>query len=119
MASSSIRLPITTDVLYAGDKWTTGEKTLNYNYANYDYLVLKLRTNSEFFTRTLPVYHGLLSGNAEFIDLVVYDTVGGSGWLYSGLFISGGADSKMTVSTNCNNPNWLLGIIKIVGVKIN
>ena len=119
MASSLIRLPITTDVLYAGNKWTTGEKTLAYNYADYDYLVIKLRTNSEYFTRTLPVYHGLLSGNAEFIDLVVYDTVGSSGWLYCGLFLSGGTDSKMSVSTTYNNGNWVIGIIKIVGVKIN
>ena len=119
MASSLIKLPITTDVLYAGDKWTTGEKTLDYDYANYDYLVLKLRTNAEYFTRTLPVYHGLLSGNAEFIDLVVYDTVGSAGWLYSGLYLSGGTNSKMSVSTNYSNANWILGIIKIIGVKIN
>lgn len=114
MAVSKIQSPVQYDVLYEGDKWTTGTKTLT-NYASYDFLLLKMRTNAEYFVDILPIVKGAFAGTSTVFDHNVWAS--DSGWLHSRLYMTGGANSTMNVSVASNNANWTLGIIKIVGVK--
>lgn len=113
MASSSIRLPITQDTLYSGNKWASGSKTINWE--KYDFIVFRCQTNSEN-----PVfwYDTKLGNNKVNCPMVVYDTVGSAGWLYAMLQFTFSANTIAAVEYH-NNANWTLGCIKIIGVKIN
>lgn len=113
MASSSIRLPITQDILYNGSKWYSGSKTINWE--KYDFIVFRCQTNAEN-----PVFwYDTKIGNTRFnCPMVVYDTGGSAGWLYSMVQFTFSANT-IAAQAFYSNSNWILGCVKIIGVKIN
>lgn len=116
MASSTIQQPVTHTTLYSGSKWMSGSKTIDWK--KYDYLILNCQTNSERPYFILPI-NGTGTYNYSF---VLYDTAGTAGWLMSSLTItlsSSSSTNSMSVSITYNNANWQLGIIKLIGVKVN
>ena len=111
MASSSIKLPITQDVLYSGDKWASGAKTIEWE--KYDFIVFQCRTNTEY----PAFYYDTKLGNGPFETCITaYDPA--AGWLNTRITFTF-ATNTITPTLHYNNANWTLGCIKIIGIKIN
>lgn len=111
MASSLMKLPITQDVLYSGSKWNSGAKTIEWE--KYDFIVFRCQTNSEY-----PVFwYDTKIGNGPFeAHMTAYDSA--AGWLSARITFTFSANT-ITPTIHYNNANWILGCIKIIGVKIN
>lgn len=113
MASSSIRLPITQDILYDGNKWNSGSKTINWE--KYDFIVFMCKTNIDYFSFLYDTKFGNTKCNCP---ATVYDTVGSAGWLFSQIVFTFSSNSIAAAEYH-NSGNWTLGVIKMIGVKIN
>ena len=116
--NNNLMTPIV-DVLYSGNKYSSGNLSLP-GYDQYLWLDLCIITNQDRFYEKLPLYGGnyepsrqIMQGGHVSIMKMAY----GSNTIYfSEMNITGGMD-MIVVSTSYNNANWILGIIKIHGVK--
>lgn len=98
-----------TTVLYNGNKVTSGTITLSDDPSNYDYLVVYTRTNVEYFVDIIPIGSNLTVGQNLSFD---HSVTGLVSWIILTPVTNG-----LYVSAQSNNVNWLLGVIKVVGVK--
>lgn len=107
------------DVLYSGNKYSSGNLSLP-GYDQYLWLDLCIITNQDRFYEKIPLYGSnyepsrqIMQGGHVSIMKMAY----GSNTIYfSEMNITGRTD-MIAVGTSYNNANWILGIIKIHGVK--
>lgn len=102
-------------VLWTGGKVSSGTVTLNENYTDYDILILTSQTNVDFFTDVIDL--GL---NVSYSRVNTHSSTAVSGgYTYNGTITYTLADSnKLTVSESHNNGNWVLGLVRVVGIKL-
>ena len=100
-----------TTVLYNGAKTTSGNIQLSDDYLNYDLLAIYCKTNSDYFVHWFFLDNDLSVGqNITFSEI----TGTNSSWIvYAPV-----SNNKLYVSAQSSNVNWILGVLKVVGVKL-
>ena len=109
--TSIIKAPMQTTVLYNGNKVTSGHITLSEAPSNFDALVIYTRTNVDYFYDILPIGNDFSVGQNLTIDHCAY-----TGALFGNVVLST-TPTGINVNSSSNNANWLLGVIKVVGIK--
>lgn len=116
MASSVIKAPMAKTTLYGGaitDKAISGTINFSDNAKNYDYLILRFKTNADYFEESLYEFD-----KANTWYYAVYDS--SIGWLSSVFDFTVSADgNSATVRGASNNANWTVGVYAVIGVKIS
>lgn len=97
-------------VLFNGSKTTSGNIQLTDDYGNYDLLIIFSRTNTEYFTDYYFIDSNVTVGQNITLDHTVSTY---TSWMTT----TPVSPDKFYVSSSATNTNWLLGIIKIVGIK--
>lgn len=116
MATSMIKAHMTKTTLYGGDissKAISGTINFSDSANNYDCLVLRLKTNTEYFEETLYSF----DKNTTWYYAVHDSNIG---WLSSQFQITVNANgNSATVKGTSNNANWIAGVYEVIGVKVN
>lgn len=116
MASSEIKAHFSKTTLYGGaitDKAISGTISFSDNVNNYDYLLLRIRTNSDFFEERMYAFDKKVTWY-----YAIYDA--STGWLSSAFNMTISADgNSASVSGASNNGNWIAGVYEVIGVKIS
>lgn len=116
MASSEIKAHFSKTTLYGGattDKAINGTINFSDNTKNYDYLIIRNMTNSDFFEECLyefdkksTWFYAVYDSSANWLSAIVNFTVSADG-------------NSATVSGTSNNGNWKAGVYEVIGVKIS
>ena len=100
---------MTTTVLFdSSTKHTSGTISIP-TIADYDALVVYTKTNTEYFADII-----FLDSNLGVGQNITYTKTVSS---YTSWIIMLPLSSGLYVSSQSSNPNWILGVIKIVGIK--
>lgn len=109
--TSIIKAPMQTTVLYNGNKVTSGNITLSEAPSNFDALVIYTKTNVEYFYDIFLIGNDFTVGQNLTIDHCAY-----TGTLFGNVAMTA-TPTGLYVNSSSNNANWLLGVIKVVGIK--
>lgn len=116
MASSEIKAHFSKTTLYGGavtDKAINGTISFSDNVNNYDYLLLRIMTNADFFEERMYAFYKKVNYYYTIYDASI-------GWLSSAFYMTISADgNSASVSGTSNNLNWIAGVFEVIGVKIN
>lgn len=123
MANSIIATPKAYQaiLLYQGDKTTNYINLGNYQIDDFDIIFMYTRVNADtdnFLDAFFPKINRIVNNGVHLSPYTKFDHQDGTGAYFSSIYVWGG-NHVLASAVGYSNPNWQLGITKVVGIIFN